>query len=151
MTPFRELQRKWDEHLEKEKKKNIETLLDGNHFVMFFKKDNAIYASGEDGRVAFARMKNPDEDSPKDWAKEATFSAIDLNQALIGQRSKHIFTHLDVKTIDIIDHKEALKQLIKAAEKIANSDKKLKVVLDLDAEQEEDETPPNMTHLKDKE
>jgi len=69
---FRDLLNKWDAVLLSEQSQ-LDTILNGNNFVLYFKKDGAIYGTPEEGRVTFARMKQPLDDTPKGWAKRSFF------------------------------------------------------------------------------
>ena len=92
-SDFRHLMDLWDEALEKEKNENeIETMLNSNHFVFFFKKGDKIFAGPEESRLTFANMKHPDDDTDEAWVKEASFSGIDLGKALEGERSESLFS-----------------------------------------------------------
>lgn len=98
--------------LEDDDANQIKTLLDGQDFVMFFKKDKYVYGASEDGRLVFAKMKHPDEEVNKDWLKEATFMAVNLTKALDGDKVHSIFTKADLKKIKVIDREVAEKTLI---------------------------------------
>ena len=105
--------------LEEERvRKAIECLLDNHDFVMFFKKGDDVFGCGEDGRVTFAKIKHPDEECPSGWEKDANFSALNLNKAVLGDPVQHIFTYKD--KIKIIDRDEAYKILEKVSEKLGN-------------------------------
>ena len=93
----------------------IAALVNGQEFVMFFEKEKSIYGVTEDGRLTFARMKNPDEEVSDDWAKEATFMAINLTKALSGDKVHNIFSQADIKKIKVIDEKEAERKLLEQA------------------------------------
>jgi hypothetical protein len=90
----------------------IQGMLDANGFLLFFKKDDNLYAAPEESRVTFARMKHPD---PEDKAhqKEASFLAVDLNKALNGEKGERVFTYQDLKGIQVIEREEMEKLLEK--------------------------------------
>lgn len=114
-SEFRELLDLWDENVSAEK---IDSMIDTNQFVMFFKREKDILATNEDGRMTFARMKHPDPDDPPNWLKEATFSANNLSKALEGDKEETIISYKDVDNIKVIGIDEAKKHLRKQAEKV---------------------------------
>ena len=100
-SKFRELLDTWDGFLiENEFDEKIDELM--SPFVFFFKKDNDIFGAGEDSRVVFAKMKNPDKDLPTGWKDEATFSAHNLTKTIVDQPSQNIFIIKDLDKIKII-------------------------------------------------
>jgi hypothetical protein len=108
-SKFRELMDKWDAkaHLFKE-----------NDLCLFFKKDGSLYGTTETGRITFARMKNPESKEDKDWAKEASFSAYDLEKSADGEKSMTVFHSDDIKDIDIVSQEKAEKHLEKKNKKM---------------------------------
>jgi hypothetical protein len=91
----------------------IKTLLDANGFVLYFKNGSSLLAAPEESRVVFARMKNPDEETPKAAQKEASFLAIDLDRALEGEKVEKIISFSEIDKIKVIDRDDAEKLLIK--------------------------------------
>lgn len=81
------------------------------------KTDAKLYGATEEGRLAFARLKNPNPDDPEDM--QDNFSGLDL-QALIShsdesdevQRIK-IFNKDDIKKIKVIPIEKAVDKLSK--------------------------------------
>jgi hypothetical protein len=117
-SSFRALMDTWDQSLEEERvKKSIDNLLDNQNFIMFFKKGKEVFGTGEDGRVIFAKIKHPDEETPAGWEKDANFSAVNLNKAAQGDPAQHVFDYKDMKIIKVIDRDKAAKIL----EKVANN------------------------------
>jgi len=111
----------WDECvLEEELESQAESLIDNAGHVLFFKKDGEIFGAGEDSRVIFARMKNPDDETPEGWAEDATFSAENLHKAVRGEPAQHVISNDDLKQIQIIDRDEAVKLMAKEAEKLGD-------------------------------
>lgn len=98
----------------------VEQLIDEEGHVLFFKKDKEIFGATEDGRIVFAKMKNPDEELPKDWDDEANFSADNLNKKLKGEPAQHVFSKDDLKEIKVIDRDDAVDELHKEAEKLGD-------------------------------
>jgi hypothetical protein len=101
-------------------KRQIQTLLGTEEFVMFFKKDGGapggfVYGGTEDSRLTFAKIKNPDEDTSDEWVKDANFMAVNLTKALKGSKVHNLFSKKDIKSIEIIDREEAEKLLLKQA------------------------------------
>jgi len=107
-SQFRELMDRWDES---ESSVKINSLIENNDLVLFFRKDGTIFGTPESGRVTFARMKNPDEDTSKGWLDEANFIAFDLKKAMEGQKVQRVFGYKDVKNMKIIDEEEVKKKL----------------------------------------
>lgn len=102
----------WKNYLvEKESQENLKNYLDNQGLIIFFKKDGEIYGGNESARVVFARMKHPDEEYDKDWKKQASFSATNLEKLVQGEPSSHMFDQDDMKNIKIIDQKDVLKAL----------------------------------------
>jgi hypothetical protein len=139
--------RYWLESAEQEDQ-SIQSMIDGNDFVLFFTKDNQIFAASEDGRLTFARMKHPDEEDA-DWMKEASFGAVNLNQALEGRRSENIFNMVDLKKIKIIDRNKAIQMLNKVAKSIPAGKRSIKQNLTLGGE-EDPQVPSNMGKIGEK-
>jgi hypothetical protein len=110
-SDFRQLLDRWDEVKDKFNKK---CLMEDNDLVFFFQKDKKIYGSGENGRLVFARMKNPD-DEDKAWISGASFSAHDLEDS--SSNNERLFTSKDLKNIKIINQEEAVKKLEKKGKK----------------------------------
>lgn len=98
---------------ERAEEKEIESLL-GNHGLFFlFTKDGEYFGAGEDSRMTFARMKHPDEDSPKDWADEAKFTAVNLNKLMNGEFCHHMFGKDELKGIEVVEPEEVTRYLNK--------------------------------------
>lgn len=107
--------------IEKETEEKINHMIDSNGYILFFKKDKDVFGAGEDSRLVFAKMKSPDEDMPKRWKDEASFSADNLNKSVKGEPSQHVFNNDDLKEMDVIDREEAVKALKKVAEKAGDT------------------------------
>lgn len=113
-SSFRELMTNCDEFFAEAKNNSkINALFDGHGFILFFKKGKDVYGSGEDSRVIFAKMKNPDDDLPSNWEEEASFSAYDLKKLLKGESNYHVFSKKDLKKIKVIDREKAVEILNK--------------------------------------
>jgi hypothetical protein len=76
----------------------------------FFKKGGEIFGAPEESRLAFARMKHP-EPEEKVWAKDANFSAIDLQKAIGGETTQRLFSNKDLAEIKILEKDDAFKAL----------------------------------------
>ena len=96
---------------EAESSVKINSLIQNNELVLFFKKEGTIYGSPESGRVTFAKMKNPDDDLPEGWLDEANFVAYDLEKAMKGQKVQRVFDHKDLGKMKILDEEEVKKKL----------------------------------------
>ena len=135
-------------------KKGIDNLLDTFDFIMFFKKGKEVFGAGEDGRLVYAKMKHPDEETPSGWEDDATFSAMNLNKGLQSDPVQQIFTNKDLKKIKIINREEAQKILEKAAKELGDQafpSKKQVRVFDLGKLfQKDPDEAPNFIQAKEK-
>ncbi len=91
----------------------INSLLDNHDFTLFFKKDNEIFGSKEEGRVVFAKLKTSDSDVPDGWFEEANFSADNLSRLINGEESTHLFGKKDLSKIKVLDRNKAFDELKK--------------------------------------
>lgn len=104
----------WDAQLLKEANEDkLNSLLDGLGLILFFEKDKEIFGAGEDGRVTFAKLKNPDDELPSGWEDEANFSAHNLSKIVKGEMSQNVFDKESMKQIEVIDRDEAFEKLSK--------------------------------------
>ena len=150
-STFRHLMDLWDHSVNEENNRSkIESLLDVNKLLLFFKKDGDVFGSGEDARVTFAKMKNPDKDLPSGWVKEASFTAKNLTKELGGDPSDHVFNHEDLKDIKIIDREKAEeilnKQASKKGEKIPNKE----MVIAPPEDNQDPDAAQNFIHAREK-
>lgn len=106
---FRELMDKWDK---------ASRLFEESDLCLFFKKDDTVYGATENGRITYARMKNPESKEDAEWAKEATFSAYDLEKSSSGDKSMSVFRAEDMKKIKVVTQEEAEKELEKKGKKM---------------------------------
>lgn len=100
-SEFRGLMDKWDE---------ARRVILESELCLFFRKGGKVYGAGESSRITFARMKNPESKEDKEWRKDATFSAYDLEK---GSDSMNIFSSADIPDIEVIDEKDAQRALKK--------------------------------------
>ena len=114
---FRELLDQWDEAVDTLQAK---ALIETNSLILFFEKDKTLYGAPESSRVIFARMKNPDKDTPKEWLKDANFLAFDLKKAMQGKKVEVIISNQDLKSIKILDEADVIKRLGKGTGEIPN-------------------------------
>jgi len=109
----------WEEHcVDNEKKNQIKMLIDGQNLVFFFKHDGDVFGAPEQHRVVFARMKQPDEETSKEWIKDAHFTAINLSKVVTGRPAEAIFYSNDLKSVDVVDKDGAYEALVKGSEEI---------------------------------
>jgi len=148
-SDFRSLMDLWDEQLEKSERDKIRSMLEANGFVFFFKKANEFYAAGEDSRLTFARMKNPDEETDEDWGKDAAFKGVSLNAALNGEKKISMFYMKDLDSIKILDKEDAYKELTKLAEKKPKKTNLQTVLAFADDDYEDIAIPPNQRQIGD--
>jgi hypothetical protein len=97
--------------LAEEESSKLKHFLDSQGLVLFFKKDKDYFGAGEDSRVVFARLKNPDEETPKGWEDEATFTATNLGKMVKGHPSTHVFDKDDIKKIKVVDKEQVIDSL----------------------------------------
>ena len=90
--------------------KICEAGIDEDDISFFFTLDDEIYGGTEDNRLAFARMKSP-EDEDKSWAKEATIVGINLKKLSQGHKEQKMFSQSDLKKIKPISKEEAFKAI----------------------------------------
>ena len=113
---FRDWMDMWDVQCEANDRQNqIKTLVDGQNFVLFFKRKNDIFGAHEPHRVTFARMKNPDDDVDDGWLKEASFMAVNLSSAISGSPQQEVFQSKNIDDIKVIDKDAAHDALSKQA------------------------------------
>lgn len=103
---------------EEDTESNIDSMIDSEGFILFFKKDGECFGANEDGRVVFAKMKNPDDDLPSGWEDEASFSAQNLTKKIKGEPATHLFKKSDFGKIKVMDRKEMSKELKKIADSL---------------------------------
>lgn len=102
----------WDDYLmESGLEDKINAMFDTHGFILFFKKGKDHYGAGEESRVIFARMKNPDKEIPDNWEEEANFSAYNLAKLLSGNQEMCMFDHKDLKKIKVVDREDAVEFL----------------------------------------
>jgi hypothetical protein len=126
-SSFRELITTWNES---ESSVKINSLIENNELVLFFRKEGTIFGAPESARVTFAKMKSPDEDVSKGWLDEANFVAFDLKKAMEGKKVQRVFAHKDLKDMKILDEDEVKKKLVGKGEPA-----------DLDTEEDEPTAP----------
>lgn len=148
---MRDLMDTWDEAADQAAKDQIKSLLDGGDLIFFFKKGDDLFGSTESSRVVYATMLNPDEETPKNFVKDANFSAVDLHKALEGFTVRKMFDHKDLKKIKVMDSDDVYKLLVKKADHNAKINL-TKVIKDMPQDDDEDDTPQpdNMDKLGEK-
>ena len=60
-------------------------------------------------------MKNPDDEMPKGWEEEASFTADNMSKAIRGEPSQHILYNKDLNEIKVMEREEVVKELKKEA------------------------------------
>lgn len=115
-SKFRGLMDLYDDYLlEEEDQEHLKHFLDMQGLILFFKKDGDYFGAGEDSRVVFARLKNPDDENSKGWEDEASFTATNLSKMVNGEPSTNIFDKEDIKNIKIVDRDDMVKKLSEKA------------------------------------
>jgi hypothetical protein len=121
-----------------EKAGNIESIIDNNDLMLFFKTKNEYFGGTEESRVVFARMKNPTSDNPAAWRKEASFSALNISKAVQGEKLEQVFGFKDLKSIKIVPKEDVIKALNK------------KNIKQIDIKPDSvDKIPSNMSNIED--
>lgn len=111
-SKFRSLMDLWDDYLVEEEESNkINSFIDANDMVFFFKKGDSYFGASEDSRVVFARLKNPDDDTPEGWEDEATFTAVNLSKFVKGEPAQHVFNGRDISNIKVVDREKMVEAL----------------------------------------
>lgn len=103
-SEFRDLMDKWD---------RASRLMVESDLCLFFRKDGRLYGAGENSRITFARMKSPSSKEDRDWRKEATFTAHDLQKTSEGSTGMSVFSAADLPGIEVVDQDEAQRELKK--------------------------------------
>jgi hypothetical protein len=104
----------WDRHRLMEQiadaKGRVKALIDGLGMMLFLKKKGGddLFGTGEDGRVAFAQMRNPDADQPDGWDKDASFTCTNLSGAVRGEPSQTVFGGKDLDDLEVIEDPDDL-------------------------------------------
>jgi|688.fasta_scaffold08426_6 hypothetical protein len=102
----------WDTYLlENDNETTIKNIIDQHGLIMFFKKDNEYFGCGEDGRIVFAKMKNPDDDMPESWEDDASFTATNLSKMVKGEPSQQVFNKKSMKNLKVVDGDKVVEQL----------------------------------------
>ncbi len=110
-SEFRNLMDTWDKQVIHEN--TIDNFIDKNGLLLFFTKGKNCFGAPEQSRLIFAKLKSDDEDCEEDgWRDEASFAALNLQDALNGEEKQHIFSNKDLNSIKIID-KRALYEKLK--------------------------------------
>lgn len=90
------------------KENKIKHFIDSHGLILFFKKGSEYFGTSEDGRIVFAKLKNPDDEETDGWEDEANFSAVNISKVGTNQISQQVFTKKDLKKMKIVDEKEVL-------------------------------------------
>jgi len=108
-SKFRDLMDRWDASFR---------LFEESDLCLFFKKDGVLYGATEDGRINFARIKNPESKEDEAWSKDANFSAYDLEKTSDGNKSMSLFSASDVDKLKMLSQEQAEKELEKKGKKM---------------------------------
>lgn len=116
-NPLRFYMDLWDEATaENDQRQKLRSLIDSQELILFFRFKGDIFGASEDSRIVFAKLKHPDEDTPDEWAEEASFTAINLNRALSGEKVESVFSQKDLDGIGIVSP-DAVEDLILSGKK----------------------------------
>lgn len=145
-SKFRSLMDTWDTFLlEQDNENAIKNIIDNNELIFFFKKDKEYFGTGEDGRIVFAKMKNPDDAMPEGWEKEANFTVCNLSKMVKGEKSQNIFNYKNIKNIKVVDQEKIIKKL---SSETAESGKKIsdmKITINKKNKKHDRDEAPNFT------
>ena len=108
-SDFRCLMDAWDE---------ARRLMVEGDLCLFFRKGGRLYGAGESSRITFARMKNPESKEDREWRKDATFTAYDLEKTADGSETMSVFSSADLPDMKIVDQDEADKVLKKKGKRV---------------------------------
>ena len=101
---YKETQSAWDIFVLFEN--SLIKLIEENDLILFFVKGGSVYGTSEDGRMAFATMKDKKEKSK--FKNEIRILAINLSKSIDGYKSEATLSKKDLKGIKIIDREEAV-------------------------------------------
>ena len=145
-SKFRSLMDVWDTFLlEQDNANTIRNIIDNNGLIMFFRKDKEYFGTGEDGRIVFAKMKNPNEGMPEGWEKEASFTGYNLSKMLRGEPAQHVFDHKDIKKMKIVDQEKMIKKISSETADSGKKIKDIKVTIDTKDQKHDRDEAPNFT------
>ena len=102
--------------------KNINDILDKHGLILFFKNKNSLFGAPEESRIAFARLKNNEEEPDE----EARFTGIDLLKSMFGNDEDPIqsaFGFNDIPDIHVCDREKVIKHLMNHKPKKEKSSK----------------------------
>ena len=105
-SEFRNLMDIWDVQLHE---KSIDDFIDKNQLLLFFTKDDECFGAPEPSRLVFAKLKSDDCD--EDWKNEASFLAMNLKDAMNGNKKEHVFSNKDLDLIKILDKENLYEKL----------------------------------------
>lgn len=109
-SKFRKLMDLWDEAVLQEKHANkVNGIIEINGLIFFFVKDGEVYGASEEGRLVFAKMKDPHDKDLDD--RLSSFAAYSLKKALAGHEVSRVFGKKDLKTIKVISQDKAVELL----------------------------------------
>lgn len=118
-SSFRAWMDLWDDYVFSEAAANdIEKILNTKQLLFFFKikNENKMFGADENARLAFARMKNPDDDLTD---TNGSFQAYDLKILFENLKKTDdlqtikIFNKKDLNKIKVIDQSEVVDELSK--------------------------------------
>ncbi len=107
-------------HITEDSKEKIESMIDEGEYILFFKKGGDIFAASEDSRVAFAKMKNPDDEMPVNWEEEASFTADNMDKMTRGEPGPHVFSKKDINEMKVMDRDKVIEELGKKAQSLGD-------------------------------
>lgn len=104
----------WLEASKKEDFKNkLIAVFEAMGFLLFFTCKDEIFGCGEQGRLVFARIKNPNKEDIKGWDNDASFAAFNLSKLIKGENTKAVFGKKDLDHIQVIPLEDVIKELTK--------------------------------------
>lgn len=113
----------WEKSLFQENNNKIKEILEKTDLILFFSCEDEIYATNENGRLIFAKLKDPKED--KTWKTDASFKAINLTRASKAEKIEKLFNTNNLKDIKIIDQDKVIKNLNSTTQSVVHNLKKV--------------------------
>ncbi len=87
-----------------------------NDLCVFFKKNGSVYGATEEGRITYARMKNPESKEDISWKKDAVLILYDLEKE--SEDKRIMIKSSEISKFDLISQDKAEKILKKKGKKI---------------------------------
>lgn len=90
--------------------------LEQNDLCIFFKKNGSVYGATEEGRITYARIKNPESKEDVSWKKDAVLILYDLEKE--SEDKRIMIKSSEISKFHLINQDEAEKILKKKGKKM---------------------------------